>query len=372
MVGVRAEWEVQATDHVRIRAGSDAWFDHYSLFDNSSASSDNKTSQNFPTRDDVVGGVWADAIVRVAPNVELVPGARVDFFESKTSIDSADSSVPTVDPRIATRVRVSKRVTWVTSNGLTHQPPSFLVPVPGLTLGTLANGVQTAVQTTQGLEIALPEDFSLTSTVFLNNVLNMTDATATCGFNGVDITKDCLDQRVRGRTYGLELLLRRPLTKKLTGWIAYTLSRSTRNAHPLDAPPNAKEVEILSDFDRTHVLNVVAAYDLGRNWRVGGRTLYYTGRPYSNQFQGVAVPPYNSQRLPDFFRIDLRIEKRWPTKSGYVAFVAEGLNVTANKEVLDVKCTPQPIDRLQLDKCEPDTAGSIPVIVPLLGLEGAF
>ena len=53
-----------------------------------------------------------------------------------------------------------------------------------------------------------------------------------------------------------------------------------------------------------------------------------------------------------------------------MAFVAEGLNVTASKEVFDVKCTPS--GGLALDKCEPDTTGSIPVIVPSIGLEGAF
>ena len=36
------------------------------------------------------------------------------------------------------------------------------------------------------------------------------------------------------------------------------------------------------DFDRTHVLNVAGAYDLGRNWRAGARFyFYYTGSPYS-------------------------------------------------------------------------------------------
>ncbi len=84
------------------------------------------------------------------------------------------------------------------------------------------------------------------------------------------------------------------------------------------------------------------------------------------------MPPFNTERLPDFFRIDLRLEKRWLTQSGYWAFVAEGLNVTANKEVLDVKCTPAATGAFVLDKCEPDTKGAIPVIVPLVGVEGAF
>jgi hypothetical protein len=134
----------------------------------------------------------------------------------------------------------------------------------------------------------------------------------------------------------------------------------------------ARAETILSEFDRTHVLNVIAAVDLGRNWRTGGRLLFYTGRPYSNQIRGIPVPPYNGERLPNFFRIDLRLEKRWLTQNGYVAFIAEGLNVTANKEVLDVKCRPSPGPGIALDTCEPDTRNAIPIIVPMLGFEGAF
>lgn len=381
LAGLRSEWNMRISDKVRIRAGSDVWFEHHALVQ----AGDSELNASFPTRDDVTAGVWLDAIVRVSPNVEIIPGARVDFFESKISAADKDDSVPTFDPRVATRVRLTRNLTWITTNGVTHQPPSFLVPVPGLALGTLGDGVQTAVQTSQGAEVGLPLDFTFTGTLFLHNYLDLTDATASCGPK-LDTGGDCINQRVRGRTYGVELLLRRPFTKRLTGWLSYTLSRSTRDANvfsrkdfndaitnigePTVAIPPPHVETIASDFDRTHVLNVIGAYDLGRHWRIGGRTVFYTGRPYSNRYQGVAVPPFNSERLPSFFRIDLRLEKRWLTDHGYVAFVAEGLNVTANKEVLDVKCTRT--GGLALDKCEPDTKGSIPVIVPLIGVEGAF
>jgi TonB family protein len=374
LVGVRTEWDAPISDTVHVRAGSDAWFDHYSLLANNSGG----TAVAFPTRDDVVAGVRGDVVLRVAPRVEVIPGARVDLFESKSSTATHDDAIPTFDPRIATRVRLSRRVTWITTNGISHQAPSFIVPIPGLQLGTLGRGVQTAVQTSQGLEIELPLDLTFAPTVFLHNYLDLTDATATCGFSNAGSTdNNCIEERVRGRTYGFEALLRRPLTKRVTGWISYTLSRSTRDAHALGFNGDtigaiARTDSILSDFDRTHVLNVIGAVDLGHNWRVGGRTLYYTGRPYSNQFHGIPVPPYNSQRLPDFFRIDLRIEKRWLTSTGYWAFIAEGLNVTANKEVLDVRCTAAPGRTTELDHCEPDTRGAIPVIVPLVGVEGAF
>jgi TonB family protein len=365
MNGVRTEIDVPIARDVRMRAGSDILIDHYAISTN-----DRDTGANFPTRNDVASAIWADVVLKPTDAVDIVPGARFDYFEAHSTLENGSGAVPTFDPRLATRVRFSPRVAWVTTVGLTHQPPAFVVPVPGLQLGALRKGVQTAVQTSQGFEIALPLELTLAPTVFLHNYLNLTDATATCGLGDIDVGADCLDQRVRGRTLGLEILLRRPLTKRLTGWIAYTLSRSTREAHPLGSAERL--VEVLSEFDRTHVLNVIGAYDLGANWRAGGRLFYYTGRPYSNRFHGVAVPPYNSERLPNFVRIDARLEKRWPTKTGYIAFVAEGLNITASTEVLDVTCTQAPSGSLALDKCVPDTKDAIPVIVPSIGVEGVW
>ncbi len=364
LTGVRNEIDVRLAEHVRLRAGADVLLDSFTLISNGGE------VVNYPGRKDLAMGIRGDFVLKASPSVEIVPGARVDYFGSKSELAGTSAAVPTFDPRLATRVKVAPRVTWLSAFGVTHQPPAFIVPVPGLQLGRLDKGTQTALQLSQGAEIALPLELTFTPTLFLHDYLNLTDATATCGIDHIDNANECLDQRVRGRTFGLELLLRRPLTKRLTGWFAYTLSRSTREAHPLGSADQLQTV--LSEFDRTHVLNVVAAYDLGANWRVGGRFVTYTGRPYSNRIRDIPVPPYNTERLPAFVRVDARIEKRWLTKSGYVAFVAEGLNVTGSHEVLNVTCSPNPTSALAYDRCEPDTAGSIPVIVPSIGLEGAF
>jgi hypothetical protein len=243
--------------------------------------------------------------------------------------------------------------------------------------------LQTALQASQGIELTLPSDVTLTATGFLQDYLGLTDATATCLGNGANVTasNDCLAERVNGRAFGLELLLRRDLTKRLTGWVSYTLSRSTRETHGLIAPPvtpllppvqAGSSQDILSEFDRTHVLNVIGALDLGRGWRAGARFFFYTGRPYSPEVQGVPVPPFNSLRLPSFYRIDVRLEKRWPAfGSGSLALVIEGMNVTLAKEAIDVTCrgdgTWYP---LKYDSCQPQYIG--PVSVPSIGLEGAI
>jgi hypothetical protein len=113
----------------------------------------------------------------------------------------------------------------------------------------------------------------------------------------------------------------------------------------------------LATFDRTHVANAAIAYDLGRRWRAGGRGMFYTGLPKPPD------PSDGSTRLPAFFRLDLRLEKRWQiTNTVWISFVAEWMNATLNREAVQTECT--------LEGCEAEMIG--PVTIPSIGVEGGF
>ena len=394
-IGVRAEGEERLSPDLKLRYGADTFLYDYTIDTGTDPAADLRAL--YPQRNDVMIGAYGDVVWKASPRVEIVPGLRTDIYTSRLAPGAipAGQSVPGImasstatlapEPRLATRAAVSRTVTWISTFGVAHQPPSLFVPIPGLTLGTLSTGLQTALQTSQGAEIELPLDFKVTSTVFLHDYLGLTDATATCLGNGTSVpnaSSDCLAQKVNGRAYGVELLARRDLTKRVTGWVSYTLSRSTRETHgivytgpatPLgQAPSSGALQEIPSEFDRTHVLNVMGAVDLGRGWRAGARALLYTGRPYSPTIQGVPVAPYNSERLPTFYRLDVRLEKRWRAfGNGYIAFVVEGMNVTLSKEAIAAQCKndgtlfPQ-----KYDTCTPEYIG--PVSVPSIGVEAGL
>jgi hypothetical protein len=397
-VRLRAEGDERMAPTMKLRYGADVLLEHYSLENGGGAA--NSLEGLYPPRNDVMIGAYGDVVWKASSRVEVVPGFRADLFTSRlapgvvpaasTTLGGAtvnDSATLAPEPRLATRVQATPRVTWVSTFGVAHQPPSLLVPIPGLTLGSLATGLQTSLQASQGAEIELPLDFKLTSTVFLHDYLGLNDATATCLGNGTTVpsaSDNCLAQQVRGRGYGIEILARRDLTKRISGWVSYTLSRSTRETHGViyDAAQNGTGApvvvssnvlqEIPSEFDRTHVLNVLGAIDLGRNWRAGARLFLYTGRPYSPSVQGVPVPPYNSERLPTFYRIDVRLEKRWRAfGNGYVAFVVEGMNVTLTKEAIAVQCSNNgTLVPLKYDTCTPEYIG--PVTVPSIGVEAGM
>jgi TonB family protein len=342
MLAGRIELSHHLSSHALLRAGMDGTLDKYSADHASYVDPDAPDviafDSLFPPRNDYAFGVYTDVVWDVTPGLEVTPGLRADLFQSQ------GTTKPSVDARLAGKVRVAPRVKLIEAFGLAHQPPAFVVPVPGLTPATLANGLQTSFQTSAGVELALPASITATTTLFHNAFFNMSDDLGTN--QAPDLNN--LDQRSLGNAYGLELYVHRSLTTKLGGFLTYTLSRSTRSLGT---------EHFLSAFDRTHVLNFALAYDLGKNWRAGARFMFYTGIPKRPDIPpGLIQPPRTTsvEREPSFYRIDWRVEKRWNLKgTGWISLVFEMLNATFHKE----------------------TVGNTeigPVTIPSIGVEAGF
>src|SRR5262249_54801719 len=160
----------------------------------------------------------------------------------------------------------------------------------------LRQGLQRSFQTSLGIERDLGDETRAKVTGFHAAMFGLTDPLGTSGTS--DVTDERLRQRSIGSSAGVEVFLRRRLTRRLGGFVAYTLSRSVRSAGKERYP---------SAFDRTHVLSAAVAYDLGRGVRAGARWMFYTGIPLQERgtFRTLAEHP---ERTPPFNRIDLRIE----------------------------------------------------------------
>ena len=71
----------------------------------------------------------------------------------------------------------------------------------------------------------------------------------------------------------------------------------------------------------------------------------------------------DSLRAPPYFRLDLRLEKRWQLfERGYVAAVFEVLNATLSREVTARTCSAH--------RCIDTTSG--PLTIPSLGIEAYY
>lgn len=397
-LGARLEVEQKLTPALRFRGGADARLDHYGIEITRRGPLEPTVPQSAdPPPTNLTAGIYSDFVWRMTPRVELVPGARFDLYGSSRrneppSTGRARTVRPAVDPRLSARVSISPGFAWLSAFGLSHQYPSLRVgevPAPMLSIPGFPfehRRLQSAAQASQGFELALPADLTFTATGFYSHFWGLTDLSASCfqyepgsgppPMPGVPVVPPYVcpnNEPVRGRAYGLELMLRRPFSKRLSGWLSYTLSRATKQAHFLTSAGDENVATVPSEFDRTHVLNAILAYDLGRRWRVGARLLFYTGTPYSALDGSLPVPPYNAYRNPAFYRVDFRLEKRWRLgQNGSIAFVLEGQNVTLSKEVsgLIMDCEGQGSSEGSTTTCKPATFG--PLTIPSVGVEAFF
>jgi hypothetical protein len=136
--------------------------------------------------------------------------------------------------------------------------------------------------------------------------------------NGAElIANDAIEQILltgQARAGGLEVLFRKN-EGKLTGWIAYTLSRSEQQT----PGRTSSEVGInygnwyATPYDKTHDISITTNYDLNKRWNLNANFIYQTGQPitYPNaqyQFSGFSIPNFesrNSSRLPAYHRLDV-------------------------------------------------------------------
>jgi len=139
------------------------------------------------------------------------------------------------------------------------------------------------------------------------------------------------NQPVSGHAFGFELLVRRPLSNRLSGWLRNPVSVGSRCPLPY-AAGRRRGREGASEFDSHHVLNAIVVAELGRRWRAGARFLFTPGR-LTRACRERPVPPYNAFRLrPSFvWTSDWRNAGRWTERIHRVR--ARGSNVTLSKEV---------------------------------------
>lgn len=125
-----------------------------------------------------------------------------------------------------------------------------------------------------------------------------------------------------GKAYGTELLLQRRSQNGLYGLLSYTLAWSTFS------DKNGQWVP--SSWDSRHTLSLVGGKKLKRNWELGAKWRFVTGRPYTPDdvsrsmlianwdVKSLALPDYNqlnSSRLSSFNQFDLRVDKIWYKKT---------------------------------------------------------
>ncbi|UPT72289.1 MAG: TonB-dependent receptor [Flavobacterium sp. JAD_PAG50586_2] len=157
------------------------------------------------------------------------------------------------------------------------------------------------------------DKYSLEVEAFYKKIKNRVDY-----IDGADlIANEAIEQVVlngKSRAYGLEVLLRKN-EGKLTGWVAYTLSRAEQQT----PGRTAEESGINSGkwyragYDKTHNLSITSMYELNKKWKFGSIFTLQSGQPVTfpngkYEYQGILIPSYglrNENSLQAYHHLDV-------------------------------------------------------------------
>lgn len=269
-------------------------------------------------------GLWLDVVWKPFGGLKLVPGLRLDY---DTLIESG-----WVDPRVAAFYEFNDKVLVKASVGRYHQPPS-----PDKLVQTFGNpdlDEEGSTQYAGGVEWRFADMFSLDLQLYYKSIFDeavyaqqLTTEEAAAAFGSRQLANTGL-----GRTYGVELLVRKEPGDGIFGWLAVSLSNAERRASPEEPWTQS----FLSQ--RYNVIGVVSKkfpYDID----VGLRVRWTEGSPYtplvggifdvdSDQYLPLPAPARRTVRRQDFFQIDLRIDKRWVFERWILDAYVDVLNVT--------------------------------------------
>ena len=125
---------------------------------------------------------------------------------------------------------------------------------------------------------------------------------------------------------GAQIVLQSRTANRLSGWVGYTLAYARQSYNPYGSGTAPNSASPWSRYyptlaDQRNTLNLFANYRLRPTLNLGGKFLFGSGYPLPNT-------QYNSVRLGDYQRIDLRAEKDWAFRRWKLAGYAELLNAT--------------------------------------------
>ena len=245
------------------------------------------------------------------------------------------------DPRLSTRFKMGENGTLKGGVGLYSQwPQPFEVWRPnGSTELDMEKVLSAEVGLEQQIIPGLNADVSVFGKKLYDLIVDNPDAT--------DADSLFYVNEGIGRIYGMEAIIKQDPINNLFGWISYTLSRSERNDYPnrtsdLEADEVAGSPSsgdwYLFDLDQTHILTGVLGYQFPKDFGISGQLQYVTGNPYTpysggiydldqDFYTGYSTAAYNSERLPDFFALNLRADKKFTFEKWQLDAYADLLNV---------------------------------------------
>ncbi len=321
--------------------------------------SSGETVERSVSQDEVlIGPYWRNRIKSENSRWTWMPSVRLDYFNITKEI------LP--QPRFAARFDQNDSLFYKSAVGLYYQPPEPQETSPGF--GNPDLNSPRAWHFTTGFEKdfrgGVSNGFTLQSNLFYRRFENLVVASdKTVVRNGVQ-EFERFNNEGKGRAFGAEFLLRFD-KKPWSGWLSYTISRSHRE--------ELGRGEYLFEYDQTHNVNLVGAFDARNNWRYSSRLRYVTGNPVTPVIGGtldadndVYVPrrgPFYSERNSAFVQLDIRIDKTWVYDNCLLNVYFDVQNVSNQKNSEGI--------RYSYDYSQKRNVDGLPIL-PTFGIRGDF
>lgn len=285
------------------------------------------------------------------PFLSVVYGVRVDYFNR---IDEL-----TIQPRGSLRLDLPNRSELQFAYGIYNQ-----TPIPAQLSNSVGNPNLKSSQASHyilELKRELSPDTEIKIAAYYKDLINLVTSDDVAIF---------LNQG-EGYAQGSELFLRHQSGDKFFGWVSYAYALSKRRDR--DGEPYR-----YYSFDQTHVATIAASYSLTPTWEFGAKWQYRSGNPYTPveganrvpdpRLNGrwIYIPIYgetNSERLPPYHRLDLRVSKVFRFNSWGFGIFLELLNAYNRKNLLDYQ--------YEEDYSDKNAINQLPII-PYLGITAEF
>ncbi|MBS2029637.1 MAG: TonB-dependent receptor [Deltaproteobacteria bacterium] len=279
----------------------------------------------------------AQAFWQPTPKLRIIPGVRLDWYEDLHAVRA--------DPRIAAFQQLGETTTLKAAVGLYHQPPDYRLGLTTPKLGNPDLQPEGAEQYMLGVEHDFGSGFTLDVQGYFKWLFAQVQTTdAIVVRDGVQVPER-YDNGGVGRSYGLELLFRKQLTRNLFGWVSYSLehtevcnSQFTLNNVRPDCSTFGSKGWSIFPLDQPHHLIAILSYKLPQNWIVGVRGQYASGNPVTPVTTSVydadgdlyiPIPgDFFSERVPAFFQLDARVDKRFVFEKWMLTLYLDVQNIT--------------------------------------------
>ncbi len=279
----------------------------------------------------------------VNDRLQLSSGLRLDGNNFATGMSNP---LDQLSPRFSAAYALSDKWSLNFNTGIYYQTPAYTVLGYRDTNGILTNTNVKYISVKQvvgGIEYNTLSNLRFTAEGFYKGYANYpmllsngdTIPLANLGIDFGVVGNKPVAGLTKGRSYGVEFLAQQKLNKGFYGIVALTLVHSEFN--------DKNNKSVVSSWDSKYIVSLTAGKILKRNWELGLKLRSAGGAPYTpfnKEFSSVIAnynanpagfldnSKLNTNRLPAFYQLDARIDKKYNFKKWNLNVFIDITNLT--------------------------------------------